>query len=241
MVTDFDARLARDGRRLLEVARSHGDATPIPTCPGMTIAELVRHLGSVYGLVLAWLREGSHPERWESHPPEGADVHEWTSSIFAELVHELGGHDPAEACASWSPADQTFGFWLRRMAAETLIHRYDVENAVHAATALDPSLAADGVDEVMTLWLPTKTQEDPTRRTAKVQVTCGQTSWIAEVDAYGGGILDPRFATPQAEVTGDPGALDLWLWGRVGDEAVTITGSKDAVQTFRAALTTATR
>ena len=62
-------------------------------------------------------------------------------------------HAPGDHAATWWPPDQTVGFWLRRMAHETSIHRRDVESAVGAETPVAPDLAVDGIDEVLALML----------------------------------------------------------------------------------------
>ena len=42
--------------------------------------------------------------------------------------------DPAAPSWTWWPDDQTAGFWLRRMAQETAVHRVDVELPLGATT-----------------------------------------------------------------------------------------------------------
>ncbi|WP_238993563.1 hypothetical protein [Nocardioides caldifontis] len=45
--------------------------------------------------------------------------------------------------------DRTVGYIRRRQAHEALIHRLDAELTAGTVTALDPTLASDGVDEAL--------------------------------------------------------------------------------------------
>ncbi|MEV8439415.1 hypothetical protein AB0425_18735 [Actinosynnema sp. NPDC051121] len=47
-------------------------------------------------------------------------------------------------------------------------------------------------------------------------------------------------AEPAAVVSGSPSAVDLWLWGRVGEEQVSIEGDVPVVRALRAAVAAAT-
>ena len=60
-----------------------------------------------------------------------------------------------EPCFSTTflPAPTPLGFWTRRQAHEALIHRVDVELAVGAPSAIEPRLAADGIDEMLNGWV----------------------------------------------------------------------------------------
>ena len=58
---------------------------------------------------------------------------------YRQLVEQLDSHRPGDHAATWWPPDQTVGFWLRRMAHETSIHRRDVESAVGARPPWHPT------------------------------------------------------------------------------------------------------
>src|SRR4029453_10276847 len=64
-----------------------------------------------------------------------------------ELLEALGSTDPATLLWTFHPPDQTAGFWRRRMAQETVVHRVDAESAHGRPRPVPAALAADGVDE----------------------------------------------------------------------------------------------
>jgi hypothetical protein len=134
------------------------------------------------------------------------------------------------------------GFWRRRMAQETVIHRLDAELAAQTATgrAVSPvpdDIAADGVDEVLVRFLGYGSTAWPDEfaalqgprleradRDDTVLVELAGASWTVrprpdhvDVQAGAGGDV-------HAVVAGEPVPLLLWLWGRGGEEKISVSG-----------------
>ena len=76
--------------------------------------------------------------------PFGKDTVEWFSDEHAKLLSELAAHRPSDHTWTWWEPDQTVGFWYRRMALETVVHRVDIEAQFGPLSAIDPALAVDG-------------------------------------------------------------------------------------------------
>ncbi len=64
---------------------------------------------------------------------------------LATAVRECG---PDTVVWTWS-AEQTAGFWLRKMVHDGLIHRFDAELAVGLNSPVAADLAADGVTDLL--------------------------------------------------------------------------------------------
>ncbi len=145
--------LAADCARIAAVAPGHlGDA--VPSCPGWTVADLVRHVAVVYLHKVAVMRLGKQPEHWP--PAELADEEPVAllERAYADLVGEFASRSPADVAGTWYPPDQTVGFWIRRMAQETVVHRIDAELGAGVAVAPVPDdLAIDGVDELLRVFV----------------------------------------------------------------------------------------
>jgi len=148
------ACLAADQARFRAVAPL-ALAAPVPTCPGWTVADLTRHLSEVYLHKAAAIREGEEPtEGWP--PPQVATEHPLALLDHAYLVltEQLAAHRPGDPAGSWYSDDQTVGFWARRMAQETVIHRIDAELGTGSPVAPVPAdLAVDGVDELLRVFV----------------------------------------------------------------------------------------
>lgn len=232
---------------LTEAARGGRPNTPVPACPGFTIGEIVRHVGGVYRVARLWIIEGHRPRSWQSDPAPGQTKEVYLRTGLAALLSELTTHDQHEYAAGWWPADLTYGFWSRRMAHETTIHRTDVQGAAGAdPTEIAEDIAIDGIDEVLSAWfgrrLPMLGLSGTTTRSVAVQ-TAGHT-WIAragpdETIAWHCSAAEADHA--DSLVFGSPMSVYLWLWGRVGHHAVGWDGDHDAVAQLWALLRLATR
>jgi hypothetical protein len=140
------------------------------------------------------------------------------------LTREFGARAPQSAAATWYEPEQTVGFWIRRMAQETVIHRVDAELAAGVAVEEIPEdLAVDGIDEVLERFLgygSHRWTEDfkpsvPDRDLPPVLVATDGYGWLVRTTPEGASVevATPRTDAP-AIVTGEPVPLLLWLWRR---------------------------
>ncbi|WP_433175249.1 maleylpyruvate isomerase family mycothiol-dependent enzyme [Actinoallomurus sp. CA-150999] len=239
--SDFLIRLRAESAHLAAFAADRDLGAPVPTCPGMSVGEILLHLGSVHRLVLGWVRAQHRPEVWESSPPDG-DVVGWFRAGAAELHDELSGRRPDEPCDTWSPDDRTVGFWWRRMAHEITVHRVDVETAYGPIGPIDAGFAADGADEVLSLFLVHRRGDTETRGPIRtVGVAAGSHVWRVTLRPASAEVTRELPDDADAVVIGDPVAVYLWLWGRRADDAVRVCGDRQAAAALRATLALATR
>jgi uncharacterized protein (TIGR03083 family) len=236
-----------DVRRLRALVEEAGDR-PVPSCPGWTAADVVRHTAVVYLHKVASIRDGVMPTPGSGWPPEQVRTAEpgpLLDDAYRQLVEQLDAHGPADHAATWWPADQTVGFWLRRMAHETSIHRRDVESAVGAETPVAPDLAVDGIDEVLALMLAGDWSDEvvPEASGATVLLDGGGHRWAVTLlpgeVALDRSDADRDPAASTARVTGEPGQVLLWLWGRGPQPPA--SGSPAAVAELRERLVMATQ
>ncbi len=72
----------------------------------------------------------------------------WLAAGASRLVDAV--RDAGPDCPVWTwQAEQTAGFWLRRMVHDELVHRFDVELAGGGLGEVAPDLAADGVSDLL--------------------------------------------------------------------------------------------
>ncbi|WP_199433585.1 maleylpyruvate isomerase family mycothiol-dependent enzyme [Qaidamihabitans albus] len=232
---------------LTEAARRTASGTPVRMCPGWTVGEVVRHVGSVYRVVLSWLAHGRRPREWQRDPAPGQSVEDYLREGLAELTGELARHDPGDRAATWWPADPTYGFWRRRMAHETTIHRVDVQDAAGVeVAAITDDIAIDGVDEALTLWFG---QRLPMlgltgTRPGLVAVRSGGHTWIARAgpaETVAWRCSGTEADQADATVSGAPQEIYLWLWGRGWPGSVIVDGDDDAAGQLWALMRLATR
>ena len=233
--------LGTDGRLLLRAAA--GDLTAaVATCPGWTVADLLAHTAEVYEHKLRCIQlAGVRPDPWPPTWPGGRNPLEWCADAHARLLEVLAGTDSAAPSWTWWPRDQTAGFWVRRMAQETAVHRVDAQSARGQQTAVDAELARDGIDEVLTMMLAGDWSDEPQPGSSgTVLVGCGDHSWQAALSP-GEVVVTPPDGRDDAQVRGESSAVLLWLWGRLADVAVELSGDLAAVGRLRDRLALATQ
>jgi uncharacterized protein (TIGR03083 family) len=260
--------LEADYRRIREVAPGHLDAV-VPTCPDWTVADLVRHVAQVYLHKAEIMRHGDQPEVW---PPAGfgdADPLELLDRCYAELRTEFDAREPADAASTWYAPDQTVGFWIRRMAQETVIHRIDAELGAGALVAPIPDdLAVDGIDELLKIFVGWAFSQWPEDFTAALQDSPGRgyliradssadlpsASWLVrtapeQLAVEGGpGEKADRAVALDVTVSGSPAAVLRWAWNRelaataaAPASAVEIDGNPAALEELRRCVVEATQ
>jgi uncharacterized protein (TIGR03083 family) len=224
----------------------------IPHCPGLTVGETARHVGSVHRMALEWIRTGDSPETWQREPGPFQSLRDYVIAGTRELVDELARHDPADPCSTWWAADPTYGFWRRRMVHESTIHRADVQAALDLpVTEIEDVVAVDGVDEVLTLWFGHRLTVRGVvgTRDGTVAIRSADKAWIVRVTTNGVGAwrlpledLDRAEAGRiDATVSGPPARMYRWLWGRLTDSAVQMEGEREAINQMWALMRVATR
>jgi uncharacterized protein (TIGR03083 family) len=166
-VSDYCARTEAEAARLVELVTGADPDTPVTTCPGWTMADLVTHVGTTQRWALHIVTTGRQERIWSKDVPNGLAEGErgdaaWLAAGAAELVGALRATDPATPLWSWGYA-QDAAWWARRMACELLIHRCDAELAL----GLEPRVAvAESLDAIGELLGNLPTTAWVTRRLA---------------------------------------------------------------------------
>ncbi len=144
-------------------------------------------------------------------------------------LHAALDVDPRQPCWGFGP-QQDVGFWQRRQAHETAVHRVDVERCLGPAAPVDDALAEDGIAEVLEVMHPRQLalgRAEPPPRSMELVSTCGG-RWL-----LGAG---PSCGT----ATGPPSELLLLLWGRAArtSPALVVDGDTDTMDALLAGVVT---
>jgi uncharacterized protein (TIGR03083 family) len=219
-VQDAGERIARDAEGNLD--------RDVPSCPEMTIGQLVEHTAGFCYWVEGIVRTGAPP-------PEGSgpdDVLAGHREQHAALMVALAEASPDDAAWTWSVGQDRKRFWYRRAAQELAMHGWDVGNAVGRALPIDATLAADGIDEMLTAFgSPNIAGYDTIAtvlgqgdRAMRFETTDTKDVWTFRQN---GDVFD--FTASDPEVTARAGASDLLLfvWGRKGQDALDVDGDPE--------------
>jgi uncharacterized protein (TIGR03083 family) len=230
---------AREGRALLTAVRSDPEAE-IEACPGWDATRLLGHVGEVHRFVtrIVISRAAERPAGEPTdRPPTDTEPWDWYAEGLAALVKALGSVEPTTKMWSWSDRRDA-GFYQRRMAHETTIHRFDAEAATGGAAHIDSQLATDGVNEVLAVGMRYRSDgpapEYPDSSMLLVR-SDGAERWL--VRSVDGTLLIAHNgdAGHRADVvvTGPAEDLYLHLWGR-RSPTLTISGDADAAAAWGA-------
>jgi len=245
---DYLTAIRRESEALLAAA-AHGLEPAVPSCPGWTVRDVVAHTGVVHRHKEQIVREhwiDGSPERIEP-PAEG--LLEWFRHGVDHLIRTLASHDPSEPVSTFHPPNQTVGFWYRRMAHETAIHRVDAELGHHPAGRVERRLASDGIDELLDVMLtgvPQWATAAPTTEVLRLECTDTDGRWTLRRVSFSGSAPDeegevaavPAFVfdetDPTTVVRGTASDLLLYGWGRGPVDRLQVEGDDRTVATFRA-------
>ena len=222
--------IEREGQLLLKAADGNLGGI-IPACPGWTVETVLVHLGRVYRSVTEHVTTRS-PEmiRFAKTPaPDSFEVVAWfreSQALLLDALREAASSDPVW---TWSD-DKTVGFYQRRMAHETAMHRYDVEAASGTPTPFDGDIAADGIAELYELVMPFNlARREVTLPSGSLHLhrADGEGEWM--IKAVDGAVtVTHEHGKGDAAVRGPASDLFVFAWHRglpdtlqiFGDEAV---------------------
>ncbi|MBA2529981.1 MAG: maleylpyruvate isomerase family mycothiol-dependent enzyme [Euzebyales bacterium] len=234
---EYDAALRADGESLAVAAERDLTAT-VPWCGEWTVADLVRHTGDVHRHKQTLLEIGG-TERprglsWPPAPPGDEALLTWYREGVHLLASRLQERDPQEPVWSWA-GDHRVAFWQRRMAQETLVHRWDAEAAVGEPAPLDPALAGDGVDEYLHVMLASQARRGQPyggpAGTVHLHRSDGPGEWLVDLS------VDPpavhrAHAKAGAAARGRAEDLLLALWRRRGLDTLEVFGERVLLDAF---------
>jgi uncharacterized protein (TIGR03083 family) len=230
--------LATDYGLLRAAAAAASLSVPVPSCPGWTVADLATHVGETYLHKVAVMRDGKWPDPWPPEDLTGAAPLAVLDRGYRAVTAEFAARSPDDPSLTWYGPEQTVGFWIRRMAQETVVHRMDAQLAAgEPLTPAPDDLAIDGVDEALKRFLEYGAAEWPeeyatveghlagAEGAGTVVVSAGPASWTVRPTPTSVSVTDGGDEAARAVVSAAPDATLAWLWGRAGDDAITVTGN----------------
>ncbi|MFY1704557.1 maleylpyruvate isomerase family mycothiol-dependent enzyme [Micromonospora sp. WMMA1923] len=218
--------------------------TPVLSCPGWTVNDLTLHLAGLYRWVHSFAGSGATaapPRREETELPPGTSALQLWQQSYDQLMTLFDGLDPEAPAWNWAPQPKKAGFWPRRMAHETAVHRWDAQLAIAAGDPVEAKLAADGVSEVLDTWLPAGRRAKTGQWRGVVQLTATDAAqeWYLRLRGEGVALLDTDTILDhddhhaRVQVSGTASDLLLALWGRIAFDTLSVTGDPSLLPGLR--------
>jgi len=151
-VQDPAAALVAEDHAFADLLRGADLTTPVPTCPGWTLQQLLRHLGRGHRWAAQIVRErrdtALDPRQVEDGkpPPDDDGARAWVArggQVLLDAVSGTGPETPVWTFLGPRPA----AWWIRRRLHETTVHRADAAIALGLPYEIPAPLAADAVSE----------------------------------------------------------------------------------------------
>jgi uncharacterized protein (TIGR03083 family) len=228
------AALALDADAFATACAAAGLGAPVATCPGWTVADLLWHMVEVndfwHAVVADRLPHWDHYRR-PTRPVDDALLDRFREG-HASALETLASTDSATQVWTWSN-DQSVGFVIRRLAHETMIHRWDAEQAAGRPSVLDTSLASDGIDEFLTHFI-----HDPAPNAepvaGSVHIHCADVAgeWTIREEADGSLDVTREHAKGDCAIRGAAGDILLALWRRVPLTSLDVVGDSAVAARF---------
>lgn len=224
-------------QRAFESALVNADPeASVPGCGGWSVRELAEHLVSVH----VWAAGKLLGEKLM--PPDPSDSRSAGSEAGSVAARYRGAAELLRLALASVPAGQLCqtltgegpaSFWQRRQTHETLIHLWDLSQAIGSPMpAVDAHVWEDCVAEVVEVMHPRQVHlgraAAPTQSVLLVAEDSGRRSQLPATSS----------ATPSAVITAPAAELALLLWGRRDLQGLTVSGDHSAATAvFAAALT----
>jgi uncharacterized protein (TIGR03083 family) len=237
---DYLDAIRTNADALAAAAEKAGSDATVPSCPDWKVADLLGHIGTVHRwAAMCCGRKPSDPFVRSSQAgievPDDVDARpDWVRAGAAELVDTLGAQSPDTEVWTWAPPANN-GFWRRRQAHETAMHRVDAQLAAGGVEPIDAELASDGIDEWLYLlprmpWVP----EPITGGGETIHFHCTDVDgeWLARLTPEG---LQVEHEHAKGDVAARGTASDIlcWMMGRGPVDRLEVFGDSSLLDHWR--------
>ena len=237
---DYVDAIRVDGAALADAADRAGVDARVPSCPLWSVGDLLGHIGRIHRWVAQIILDsatdrGAH---WsEAEPPPNDERIEWFAAGVPLLADALAAAGPGLNLWSWTP-DETSGFWARRQANETAMHRFDAELAAGETAPIQRALAVDGINELFDLipYWPLADRVRGAGETLHFHATDGDGEWLARLGPDGL-VVTREHAKGDVAARGTASDLLLFLYGRVGSDRLEVFGDDALLARWRELVT----
>jgi len=213
--------LLEENDRLAELYLATDPSTPIPACPGWSLANLVAHVGGGHRWAAEMVTRRA-TERLDfaevpgvRRPGEVDEAAEWLRESARAVIEAVDATGPEVPV--WTPfgAARAAEWWVRRRLHEVTAHRSDALLALDRTVDLDKELAADGVSELLSIIEGASARPDTARfarplddGSLSLHATDGRGEWFVHRAGDGIAWSTERSA---ASVTIEGASTDLFL------------------------------
>ncbi|MEU7480031.1 maleylpyruvate isomerase family mycothiol-dependent enzyme [Lentzea sp. NPDC042327] len=248
----YDERLATivSETSLLVSAVDGADlSAPVPSCPGWTVNQLLRHLGYAHRWVAEMVeRRVQETDRSfsKAHSVSGyagettAELGPWLlegAQLLADRMSGVRVDEPIAVMAGMAGPR----FWGRRMAHETVVHRFDACQALGLPFEVGERVTCDALWEWMTTLLPfiftLRPEASALLGSGVLRFTAtGAEEWLVDLRGEAPVALRHGEVAADASLSGPAFEVVLALYQRRPVDGFEVTGDAALLEKFLAAV-----
>lgn len=210
----------------------------VPWSDRWTVATVVRHVAATHHVVAEIVRGRPDADfslfaELQTPATDSPDFVQWFRSGTASLLEQLSSVPADETCWSWYTPKSSVGWWARRLALETLVHRFDVDAAQGRPFTVASDIAADGVDEYLDVFVSATRAGNNAPAGPTVDLECSDRNerWWLDLSVRGDRSVSREPREASLSIRGTAQQLLLMLWGRVPiATGVEVTGDVEALE-----------
>lgn len=210
------AQLRREWSAIESLVANQNLGLAVPDCPQWNVGELVLHLGRIHHFFAEMVRSGRDRPfpLSEIAAPTESDLIAWAQQGKDSFVIEVTTHASTDFAWSWTQ-DKTVAWVLRRLLHESLVHRWDLENAVGNKMPTDAAVASDCIDEFLVSFVAGR-KSDNHLPAGSVHLHCTDTEgeWLLKFSDQGIE-LTREHAKGDVAIRGKAEDLARLLWRRM--------------------------
>jgi uncharacterized protein (TIGR03083 family) len=212
----------------------------VPWSERWTVRTVARHVAGTHHVVAGIIR--GRPDAdfglfngLQTPSKDSDEFPDWFRSGTLSLLEQLRSVPDEDECWSWFPPGSHVGWWARRMAHETVVHRFDADAARQQAFSIDGEVAADGVDEYLDVFVAATrgAANAPAGPTVDLQCSDRDDRWWLTLSEEGQRDVSREPRAASVCVRAPAARLLLMLWGRVpwlGNGEVELSGDVEVFE-----------
>jgi uncharacterized protein (TIGR03083 family) len=234
--TDYCTEILAQTEQLVREVAGADHAARVPGCPDWELGMLVRHIAAGHRWAAEIVRTGTPLDDRELRVLAPGPI-DWSALVpgARALADTLRAAGPDAAC--WTPFDLGgSGFWARRFAFETLVHRLDATQAAGLPVTVGPEVAAAALDEWCDLDAhPFHFEVRPRKKELlgpgrTVALEAGSERWFGDLT---GDLIVWRHSDEEAAVTVRGSVVDLLLFVYGRPHEVSVRGDRALLELWR--------
>jgi uncharacterized protein (TIGR03083 family) len=194
----------------------------VPWSDRWSVGTVARHVAGTHHVVAEVVRDRPDADfglfgQLRTPEKDAPEFVEWFRSGTTSLLEQLSTVPADDECWSWYEGGRWVGWWARRMALETLVHRADTDMARGVDFSVAPEIAADGIDEYLDVFVAAsrKASDAPAGPIVSFECTDRSDRWWLDLSEQGNRLVSREVLADSLRIRGGARDLLLVLWGRV--------------------------